>query len=434
MPRGEAARRLPIVLQADSLRSQPDLSTVAEGHVEFRRGELLDQRRPAVLRHAGGPGQRTRTRAGGAGRRRLQRARTRDCACNASRASSSSPSSSSPGSAPVAAPIASTSWATARSRATNASYTSCPRDGPEEPAWVLQARSVSLDLDANEGVAEGAVLRFLGTPILALPTLSFPLTDARKSGWLPPSFNIDNRSGIELAVPYYWNIAPNRDATIIPRVLTRRGLGLDTEFRYLEPTDTGRLLLEWLPHDRVTGGSREALTWTHLGQLQGGLDYRAELARVSDDDWWKDFPNGERSFTARLLPVAAGPGTAVPVFPGRRRGLSADAAMAGAAGNGLLHRLALSAQRATRRPAGRGARRLALRAGDRIQPLHVAERPAHRQRALRRRPLASGGQRSAGRCASPAGGWCHACRSTLPAISRAARRARAQRSWSKARA
>jgi LPS-assembly protein len=98
---------------------------------------------------------------------------------------------------------------------------------------------VQLDFEANEGIAEGAVLRFLGVPILALPVLSFPLNDERKSGWLPPTINIDNRSGLELAVPYYWNIAPNRDATLTPRHHAPRASALDSEFRYLEPAHNG---------------------------------------------------------------------------------------------------------------------------------------------------------------------------------------------------
>lgn len=302
LPRGEAARRLPIVLQADSLRSQPDLETVAEGHVEFRRGDLLinadrlSYDASQDLANARGHVRVVRDGAVYSGPElelRVQRFEgfflepvyeftELGAGGRADRVDF---------------------LGEGRSRATNASYTSCPRDGPDEPAWVLRTRSIRLDLDANEGVAEGAVLRFLGTPILALPVLSFPLTDARKSGWLPPSVNIDNRSGVELAVPYYWNIAPNRDATLVPRILTRRGLGLDTEFRYLEPAYTGSALLEWLPQDRVAGQSREALRWAHVGQLPGGLTYRADLARVSDDDWWKDFPSGERSFTPRLLPL-----------------------------------------------------------------------------------------------------------------------------------
>jgi LPS-assembly protein len=120
---------------------------------------------------------------------------------------------------------------------------------------------------------------------------------------LPPSINIDNRSGVELAVPYYWNIAPNRDATLAPRVLTRRGLGLDSEFRYLEPGFEGSAGLDWLPNDRVAHRSRESLQWQHEGRIGDGLHYRGDLIRVSDDDWWKDFPNANRSLTARLLPL-----------------------------------------------------------------------------------------------------------------------------------
>ncbi|MBK6469485.1 MAG: LPS-assembly protein LptD [Betaproteobacteria bacterium] len=304
LPRGEAARQLPIVLQADRIRSQPDLETVAEGRVEFRRGGTV-------------------IKAG-----RLAYDVAQDLA------SATGGVSVSRGAALYTGPelqlhvqrfegffleprfeffqLGAGGHAdridfldSARSRATHAEYTSCPRDGPEEPAWILRTDSVSLDLERNEGVAEGAVLRFLGTPILALPALSFPLSDARKSGWLPPSINTDNRSGIELAVPWYWNIAPQRDATLTPRLITRRGLGLDSEFRYLEARDEGAVNLDWLPKDRLTGSSREALQWSHLGRLTTGTRYSTELVRVSDDEWWKDFPSAGRSLTPRLLAARA---------------------------------------------------------------------------------------------------------------------------------
>lgn len=199
----------------------------------------------------------------------------------------------------------------ARFRATNVVYTSCPRDGTQDPAWLLSARSVSLDMDTNTGVAEGAVLRFMGVPILAGPTLSFPINDARKSGWLPPSIGIDNRSGVELAVPYYWNIAPDRDATIIPKVATRRGLGVDGEFRYLEPRFQGLVGLDLLPYDKTVDRSRYALRFRHAGTFgategrwQEGF-YALRGVRVSDDDWWKDFPGSTLAFTPRLLPTRA---------------------------------------------------------------------------------------------------------------------------------
>ena len=304
LPRGEAARRLPAVLQADRIRIQPEQETVAEGDVEFRRGGTVvkaDRLSYDSAQDLAGASGHVRVSRGGAVytgpelQLRVQRFEgfllqpefeftQLGAGGRADRIDFLD---------------------SARSRATRAEYTSCPREGPEEPAWVLRADSVRLDLDSNEGMADGAVLRFLGVPILALPALSFPLSDARKSGWLPPSIDTDNRSGVELSVPYYWNIAPQRDATLTPRILTRRGLGLDSEFRYLEPRDEGLLALDWLPNDRLTGTSREALQWSHLGSTAGGLRYAVDMVRVSDDEWWKDFRNAGRSLTPRLLPLRA---------------------------------------------------------------------------------------------------------------------------------
>jgi len=193
-------------------------------------------------------------------------------------------------------------------------YTSCPRDdvvsptgegGTPRPDWVLQSDRVQLDFEANEGIAEGAVLRFMNVPILALPTLSFPLGEGRKSGWLPPTLDFDTRGGLNVAVPYYWNIAPNRDATVTPRVFTRRGAGVNGEFRYLEPTYAGRVQADLLPDDRVAHRSR----WAWQAEHEGGLPLQARWAlhgvRVSDDAWWKDFPDETRSLTPRLLPLRA---------------------------------------------------------------------------------------------------------------------------------
>lgn len=195
-----------------------------------------------------------------------------------------------------------------RAAATRARYTSCPRDGTADPAWLLTTRRIRLDFEANEGIAEGAVLRFLGVPILAAPSLSFPINDQRKSGWLPPNVKLDNRSGFEVAVPWYWNIAPNRDATITPKLATRRGLGGDFEFRYLEPSFDGAVGLDLWPNDLVAGRERHALRFQHEGRLGGGgtdglagMRYSIQGARVSDDDWWKDFPGSSLSFTQRLL-------------------------------------------------------------------------------------------------------------------------------------
>ncbi len=307
-----ANRNAPVTLQADEVRGRPDLEIVAEGHVELQRGGItirtdrltydnVEDRARArgnvQIVTAGGDRfsgpelnltlQRfegyflqpeyffARTGAGG----RADRIDFID---------------------------------SDRAQLTNATYTSCTVDGGGTPAWLLSTSRVKLDFEANEGIAEGAVLRFLGVPILAMPVLSFPLSDTRKSGWLPPSVNLDSKSGLEVQVPYYWNIAPQRDATLTPVVYSRRGVGLDSELRYLEPRHQGELQSHWLPSDRVFGNARYAFQWQQEGRGFAALG-RGEAQplrwghaglRVSDDSYWKDFPRVLHSFTPRLLPLA----------------------------------------------------------------------------------------------------------------------------------
>ncbi len=195
-----------------------------------------------------------------------------------------------------------------RATANAATYSSCQVDDKLDaegrhvtPAWQLSTRRLRMDLDANEGIAEGAVLRFYGVPILAAPVLSFPLTDARKSGWLPPSFAIDSKSGLQLAAPWYWNIAPNRDATLTPNLIARRGVGLYSEYRYLEPSYRGKANLDLLPSDRIAGRSRYSLALQHDARLRGDSRLSLRVLRVSDDDYWKDFTAKVPSLTPRLL-------------------------------------------------------------------------------------------------------------------------------------
>lgn len=185
--------------------------------------------------------------------------------------------------------------------AVDGNYSSCPAVEGQEPAWQVTARQLRLDLAANEGQADGAVLRFLGVPILAAPSMSFPLSSARKSGWLPPNIFLDSRSGLETGVPYYWNIAPQRDATFTPFVMTKRGVGLDSEFRYLEPDHAGRINVDLLPGDRVFGRSRWSLKFNNDGKVFGDWRYRLKSERVSDDDYWKDMSRRVESQTPRLL-------------------------------------------------------------------------------------------------------------------------------------
>lgn len=192
-----------------------------------------------------------------------------------------------------------------RLTAIQATYTSCTPENTASPDWLLSTSSVSMDFSTNEGRAENAVIRFKGLPILAAPVLTFPLTDERKSGFLPPSFDIDNKSGFEFAQPYYWNIAPNRDATLTPTLSTRRGMGLESEFRYLQNHDQGSLKFTVLPHDNLAGRDRSLLEVNHRGDLNESgsrnlTSYNVKWQQVSDDDYWKDFPRNLPTLTPRL--------------------------------------------------------------------------------------------------------------------------------------
>jgi len=301
VPRGEQVRQRPIYLFADEVRARPDLDAVAEGRVEFRRAgtviraDRLTYDSPDDLAIARGHVQILREGS-------IFRGPELQLKVQRFEGFFLLPEFEFPllGSGGRADRV--DFLDASRSRLNNALYSSCPRDGSGDPDWLLRATRVRLDMDTNEGRAEGAVLSFLGVPILGLPVLSFPLSDDRKSGWLPPNFGLDSRSGFEFGVPYYWNIAPNRDATITPTVLTRRGVALGAEFRYLEPGFRGRLNLDLLPYDRVSGEARWAGTFEHEGQWQRDWRYRANLFRVSDDAYWEDFPRNVHSITPRLLP------------------------------------------------------------------------------------------------------------------------------------
>ena len=191
----------------------------------------------------------------------------------------------------------------------NASFTTCRRlPGPSwMPDWILRAASISIDNEEEIGQAEGALLTFKNVPLLPIPSFSFPLSNKRKSGFLPPSFGIDNVNGLELALPYYWNIAPNRDATLFPALLSKRGVDLAGEFRYLERDYSGQLRANFLPGDKLRGVNRWGLAYTHSGPLEtgiaavGNLGVSLSLNRVSDDNYWRDFTRVNPWLTQRLL-------------------------------------------------------------------------------------------------------------------------------------
>lgn len=183
-----------------------------------------------------------------------------------------------------------------------ATYTTCLRDDSAswEPDWMIRANRITLDRVDDVGVAYGGALEFKGVPILPIPAISFPLSDKRKSGLLPPTIGIDSISGFEYSQPYYWNIAPNRDATITPTLMSKRGVSLGTEFRYLEPSYNGVIDTLYMPDDKLRDRDRWGYHWRHMASLSapiGNLGLNWNLHRVSDNDYWRDFSRmpGDRS-------------------------------------------------------------------------------------------------------------------------------------------
>jgi LPS-assembly protein len=182
--------------------------------------------------------------------------------------------------------------------AKQAIYTTCERDneGSWMPAWQMYGERFTFDFDREVGIATGTTLRFKNVPILHWPgSVSFPLSDKRKSGVMPPTFAVDTVSGVAVTVPYYFDIAPNRDATLTPTYAGNRGLNLAGEFRYLEPTYRGILMGSYLPSDQLRNEDRWSFGYRHNGVINtgvsriGNVGVGLTLNRVSDDNYWRDF-------------------------------------------------------------------------------------------------------------------------------------------------
>jgi LPS-assembly protein len=189
-------------------------------------------------------------------------------------------------------------------RLTEVTYSGCPCP---DPAWYISSPDVNLYFDENEGVAKDGVLYFKGVPILYSPYLTFPVRKERKSGFLLPTYGTSTAGGVEVSVPYYWNLAPNYDLTLTPRIMAKRGVQLGAEFRYMGESYTGRMYGTYLPDDRVAGRKRWLYSLQHQQRLGNGFNASYDINRVSDDDYFRDFASfglNEASYT--YLPSNAG--------------------------------------------------------------------------------------------------------------------------------
>ena len=173
-------------------------------------------------------------------------------------------------------------------------YTTCPVGSND---WFIKAKNIVLDLDEGEAQADKVSLSFKDIPILYIPKISFPLGDARKSGFLAPEIGGGGRSGNEIRLPWYWNIAKNYDATITPRILTGRGFQLGNEFRYISSTNKSQLKLDYLNNDNIFGASRHYIQFNNETNFANGIRTTIDYGNTSDGNYFEDL-GGNLSMTS----------------------------------------------------------------------------------------------------------------------------------------
>ncbi len=175
-------------------------------------------------------------------------------------------------------------------RLLNNTFTTCPVDNND---WYVRTSEMRLDYDREIGEGDDATVYFKDVPFLYSPWISFSLSGERKSGFLRPSFGTSSDNGFEYEQPYYWNIAPNMDATFTPRLMSKRGIQLNNEFRYLNTAFggayTGKLKVELLPDDKLRDGDRRyGISLLHNQTTSNGFTGLINYNKVSDDDYYTD--------------------------------------------------------------------------------------------------------------------------------------------------
>lgn len=174
------------------------------------------------------------------------------------------------------------------SRYREISYTTCKVDKAD---WLLTAEALELDHAEGLGTADHASLRLLGAPMLYLPTFSFPIDDRRRSGVLIPSVGYGGNTGIDVTVPYYFNLAENYDLTLSPRMMSDRGLMLGGELRFLTGRTEGELRADYLPYDDdFEGGNsaRGSALFNSVTRFSDQLRGTLRLNYASDADYFSD--------------------------------------------------------------------------------------------------------------------------------------------------
>jgi len=172
-----------------------------------------------------------------------------------------------------------------KKRLKDARYTTCAADSDD---WYIKAKEIELNDYTKSGTATNARVEFKGVPLLYSPWISFSLLNQRKSGFLAPTVGTTSGSGLEVLLPYYWNISPNLDATLAARSLSKRGVQMQGEMRYLGATYSGSDSIEYLPNDDLAQNDRYYANLKHQQSFGHGWSAGYRLEKVSDDQYFSD--------------------------------------------------------------------------------------------------------------------------------------------------
>ncbi len=173
----------------------------------------------------------------------------------------------------------------------NGTFTSCLSG---DNTWSLRGSEVIYDREEQIAEIWNARFRVGKVPVLYSPYWRFPLGDRRRSGLLLPRYHYSGANGFEFVQPWYWNIAPNYDATVTPHWITKRGLQLENEFRYLTFLGVGTLAFDWLNDDREYAKTypedsrRWLMHWNHTGVLEKMWRFNVDYTRVSDASYFTE--------------------------------------------------------------------------------------------------------------------------------------------------
>ncbi len=181
-------------------------------------------------------------------------------------------------------------------------YTTCEA-GVDD--WYIKSTEMKINNYTQSAEAKNAYIEFKGVPILYSPYLSFSFSGQRESGLLSPTIGSTSKSGLEVSIPYYWNISPNLDATLGTRFFSKRGLQLQGEFRYLNQRYSGIDNIEYLNNDQQTGDTRYYANLKHQQDLGGGWSAGYEIEKVSDDKYFSELSTHIISTSRVNLPQGA---------------------------------------------------------------------------------------------------------------------------------